>query len=177
LRFLPAPNDKGAVMLKYAVFLAGLLSATAARADWLDRAWQEDVVNETGGPAVTLSADGVILVLPDSALNEAHAAGVSTRDAVRLFIERHGQHCSDIIDLDEPQRNLKVQLFVSRPVALEDASERVQGEVLNALKEAKQRKFPRVKSLFVTADEHTDLVIDYVPTRRATCVQPGAKVS
>jgi hypothetical protein len=164
-------------MLKYAMFLAALLSATAVRADWLGRAWQDGVVNLTGNPAVTLSAAGVTLVFPATALDEAHAAGVSTRDAVRLAIERYGQHCSDVLDLDGPHRNLQVRLFLSRPAAIEKAPEHTQGEVLDALNATKQTKLPDDKSLFVTDDEHTDLVIDYVPTRHATCVQPGAEVS
>lgn len=124
-------------------------------------------MNETGSPAVTLRADGVILALPEFTLDKAHAAGVSKQDAVRLLIERFNQHCSDIIDLNEPRSNLKVRLFLSRPVAFEDAAERVRDAVIRGLEAAKQTKLRRIRSLFVVDDEHTEFVIDNVPTWRA----------
>jgi hypothetical protein len=158
-------------------FAAALLVAAPARADWLERAWRDDVVAETGTPAITLSAGGILLVLPEAALQEAHAAGVTTADAARLFVQRYGQHCSDILDLDRPHQHVKLRLFLLRPVALEDAPERVQGEILDTLKTAKTKPLPRVRNLYVTADDSTELFIDYVPARKASCVQPGDEVS
>lgn len=168
-------------MLRPATYLAylaaALLAAAPANADWLERAFSGEVVAETGHPAITLGAAGILLVLPEATLQEAHAAGVNTPDAVRLFVQRYGQHCSDVLDLDRSHRHVKVLLFVLRPVALEEASERVQGEILDALKTAKTKPLPRVDSLFVAADEATELFVDYVPERKASCVQPGDEVS
>jgi len=153
-----------------------MLVAVPARADWLDRAVGDDVT-ETGGPAVTLGADGVLLVLPLATLEKAHRAGVTTADVVTQLVQRYGPSCSDILDLNRPHRHVKVQLFLSRPMALEDAPERVQGEILDALKTAKTRPLPRVDNLFVTADDATELFIDYVPARQVKCVEPGAENS
>lgn len=165
-------------MLKAALWTAAaLLAATPARADWLERAWDDDAVDRTGAPAITLSASGVLLVLPEATLAEARAAGIGTQQAVELFLRRYGQHCSDILDLDRAHRGVKVELFTSRPVPLEDASEAVQGEVLDALKSAKKsakaKRLPHVESLFVVADVPQHLVIDYLPERKASCVRPG----
>src|SRR5690348_4124683 len=102
-----------------------VLAAPAAHAaDWLDKAWSDEAVNKAGAPAITLGASAVLLVLPAQTLAEAHAQGVSTPDAVRLFLGRYGQHCSASLDLDRPHPNLRVQLFLQKPVALEDADER-----------------------------------------------------
>lgn len=118
------------------------------RSDWLEDAWSPETVNATGGPAVTLEADGsVIVVLPVATLRAARRAGLSTKDAVTRFLERWGQHCSDVLDLDQPHAGLHVALSLARPTSL--------------------------RGLFVTDDEEDQLVIDYVPTRRAVCVTPG----
>jgi hypothetical protein len=167
-------------MLRLAASLAGfaaaMLVAASAHADWLDSAFDDDVA-ATGGPAITLNAAGILLVLPEATLQKAHTAGVTTADAVKTFVQRYGQHCSDVLDLDLPHRHVKVQLFLSKPVTLEDASEGVQAEVLDTLRTAKTKPLPRVDGLFVTADEPTEFFFDYVPARRASCVQPGAEVS
>lgn len=119
-----------------------------ARRSWLEDAWSPATVNATGGPAVTLEADGsVILVLPVATLRAARKAGLSTKDAVTRFLERWGQHCSDVLDLDQPHAGLHVALSLARPTPL--------------------------PGLFVTDDEEDDLTVDYVPTRRAVCVTPG----
>lgn len=106
---------------------------------------------------------------------------MSTPDAVRLFLGRYGQHCSANLDLDRPHPNLRVQLFVQKPVALEDAGERLQGEVLDALKAAKSKnkskKLPKIDQLFAVTDAPDEVVIDYVPQRQARCVRPGDAVS
>ncbi len=153
-----------------------MLVAAPAQADWLENAFGDDVAG-TGGPAITLDGTGILLVLPEATLRQAHTAGVTTADAVKLLVQRYGQHCSDVLDLDGPHRHVKVQLFLSKPVALEDAPEPVQGEILDALKTAKTKPLPRVDGLFVTADEPTEFFIDYVPARRASCVEPGAEIS
>jgi hypothetical protein len=160
------------------VVAALLLAAAPARADWLERAWDEQAIAETGAPAITLGLDGIRVVLPEATLAAAHAAGVSTAEAVQLFVQRYGHHCSDVLDLDHAHRGLRVQVSLLKPVALEDASERVQGEVLATLKaNSKQKRFPRVEQLFVTADESEEVTIDYVPERQAHCVPDRAEVS
>src|SRR5690349_3048989 len=155
-----------------------VLAAPAAHAaDWLDKAWSDEAVNKAGAPAITLGASAVLLVLPAQTLAEAHAQGVSTPDAVRLFLGRYGQHCSASLDLDRPHPNLRVQLFLQKPVALEDADERLQGEILDALKTAKTKKLPKVEQLFAVTGAPDEVVIDYVPQRQAHCVRPADAVS
>jgi hypothetical protein len=168
------PMLRRATSLAYVA--ATILIAAPAQADWLESAFGDDVA-ATGGPAITLDGSGILLVLPEATLQKAHRAGVTTADAVKLLVQRYGQHCSDVLDLDGPHRHVKVQLFLSKPVALEDAPERVQGEILDTLKTAKRKPLPRVDSLFVTADDPTELFIDYVPEHRASCVEPGAEIS
>lgn len=117
----------------------------ARAADWLEEAWSDETVAETGGPAVTLEADGsAIVVLPVETLAAARKAGLSTKQTVTLFLERWGQHCSDVIDLDQPHAGLKVLLSLSRATEL--------------------------RGLFVTDDEEVPLSIDYMPARRARCI-------
>lgn len=123
-----------------------LLAVAPARADWLEDAWSPATVGETGGPAVTLGNGGVILVLPAVTLEAAHRSGLSTAAAVTAFIERWGQHCSNVIDLDLPAR-LRVRLSLERRV--------------------------RGTGWVITDDREMAFVIDYVPQRRAVCVQPG----
>lgn len=168
-------------LIRY-LFAALLLAAPAAHAaNWLDDAWSDEAVDKAGAPSITLGGSAVLLVLPAATLAEAHAQGVSTPDAVRLFLGRYGQHCSAALDLDRPHPNLHVQLFLQKPVALEDAGERVQSEILDALKSAKAtnktKKLPKVDQLFAVTDAPDEVVIDYVPQRQARCVRPGDAVS
>lgn len=162
-------------MIGYAAFSLTLLAAAPAYANWLDDAWSDRTVDRTGSPAITLGSDGVVLVMPAATLAAARAEGVGTQAAVTLFIERYGQHCSDVIDLDRKQ-TLHVQLFLSNPVDLNDASEGIQDEVGDALTKVSDRRAkrpPHVQSVFVVAPEHVNFTIDYVPERKASCVTPG----
>jgi len=102
---------------------------------------------------------------------------VAPAEAARLLVQRYGQRCSDVLDLDRPRAHLRVQVFLQRPVALEDASERVQGEILGVLKTAKTKPLPRVARLFAVTDAPAEIFIDYVPQRHARCVIPGDAVS
>jgi hypothetical protein len=132
--------------------IIGAIGARAepARQAWLEDAWSDETVDETGGPAVTLEAGGeVIVVLPAKTLAAARRAGLSTKAAVTRFIERWGQHCSDVLDLDQPHAGLRVVLSLSRAT--------------------------RLPGLFVSDDEEVPLVIDYVPMRRVSCAAPGAE--
>jgi hypothetical protein len=162
----------------FALCLAAVMPiASPAAAGWLEHAASDEMIDANGMLAVTLGDAGVLLVVPEAVVQEAQAAGVGLAEAARLLVQRYGQHCSDVLDLDRPHARLRVQVFLQRPTALEDASERVQGEILDALKTAKTKPLPRVDSLFVTAEERSDIFIDYVPDRKAHCVQFGDEVS
>ena len=121
-----------------ALALALLLAPAPAQAAWLD---------DGGGAAITLSADGVLLVLPEPTLLAARHAGLSTRQAVAAFLERWAQHCSDILDMDQPHAGLRVELSLARLVP--------------------------GPGWLITDDEGEALTIDYVPQHRALCVTPG----
>ncbi|HEX9489831.1 MAG TPA: hypothetical protein VF930_06070 [Stellaceae bacterium] len=164
-------------LAKYLFVAAAFFAAPAHAADWLEQAWSAESVARTGTPAITLGASAVLLVLPAATLAAAHAAGVSTPEAVRLFVGRYGQRCSAGLDLDRPHPHLRVQLLLQTPVALEDAGERVQGEILDALESAKTKPLPRVERLFAVTDAPAEVFIDYVPQRHARCVRPGDAVS
>ncbi|MDE2103799.1 MAG: hypothetical protein KGL39_41560 [Patescibacteria group bacterium] len=120
-----------------------LLPALPARADWLADAWSPDTVVRTGGPAITLSDTGGIVVLPAAALAAARRAGLTAKQALTAFLERYIQHCSDLLDADQPHAGLVVALSLTRATTL--------------------------SGLFVTDDEEQTFRIDYVPARRAVC--------
>ena len=121
-----------------AALALALLLAPPAQASWLD---------DGAGAAITLSPDGVLLVLPEPTLLAARHAGLSTRQAVTEFLERWIQHCSDIADMDQPHAGLRVELSLARLV-------------------------PGTGWL-IADDEGETLTVDYVPARRAVCVTPG----
>jgi hypothetical protein len=161
-----------------AVCLAAVIAIVSpATAGWLENAASDDMIDANGMLAVTLGDAGVLLVVPEAVIREAQAAGIGTPEAVRLLVQRYGQRCSDVLDLDRPHAHLRVQVFLQRPVALEDAAERVQGEILDALKRAKTKPLPHVQNLFVTAEEGSELFIDHVPGRKGQCVRLGDEVS
>jgi hypothetical protein len=158
-------------------FAAAVVIALPARAGWLEHAASDEMIDAAGMLAVTLSDEGVLLEVPEAVMQEAQTAGVGMAEAARLLVQRHGQRCSDILDLNRPHAHLRVQVFLQRPVALEDAGELVQGEILDALKTAKTKRLPHVNNLFVVAREGAEVFIDYVPGPKAQCVQPGVEVS
>ena len=119
------------------IALALALLPLPAQASWLD---------DGAGAAITLSADGVLLVLPEPTLLAARHAGLSTRQAVTEFLERWIQHCSDIADMDQPHAGLRVELSLARETP---------------------------GGWLMTDDESEALTVDYVPARRAVCVTPG----
>lgn len=159
--------------VKYAALL--MLIATPAHADWLERAWDAKAVSENRAPAITLGLGGVLLVVDQTTLDDAHAAGLSTPDAVSKLLERYGQHCSDVIDLDRPHRHLRVKLYIAKRVPLREAPARTRSEVRQAAR-SKGAKAPP-DSLSVTAEHYSELFIDYEPSRNAVCILPGAEVS
>ena len=83
-----------------------------AEADWLDDAWGEKSSARHGSPSITIGAAGEVSVaLPRSVLQEAHAVGATTEAALRAFLGRYGpRFCSHLMDLNVPQKNLKVAL-------------------------------------------------------------------
>jgi hypothetical protein len=151
--------------------------AAPARAGWLERAASDDMIDANGMLAVTLSDAGVLLVVPEAVMQEAQAAGVAMPEAARQLVQRYGQRCSDVLDLDRPHAHLRVQVFLQRPLALEDASDRVQNEILDTLKTAKTKPLPRVNNLFVTSEAGSEIFIDHIPGRKGQCVQRGDEVS
>jgi hypothetical protein len=154
---------------------AATLIGGPAHASWLDSAWDAQAVEANLAPAITLGAAGVLLVLPQETLDAAHAAGLSISDAVKQLVERYGQHCSDVIDLDQPHQHLRVQLFIAKRVAVAAAPASVQGEVRDALKS--RQSAPPPETLAVTPEESSELFIDYVPARTAHCSTPGGTIS
>jgi hypothetical protein len=164
-------------MIGIARYAAGLiLISTPAYADWVDRAWDAHAVEENRSPAITLGSTGVLLVLPEETLDEAHQAGLSTPQAAEKLLERYGQHCSSIIDLDRPHPHLKVQLFLARRVGFKNAPPEVRDEIGEALtSDSPTAQAPDLLS--VTSDKSSDFFIDYVPSRTARCVSPGDTVS
>lgn len=129
----------------------------AHAATWLDEAWSDETVAQTGGPAVTLNQDGVILVLPVATLKAAIASGLSVKDAVRVFLERYAQPCSDVLNMNEPHKGLSVALSLARPA-------NVDGIEIGGI------QIPG--TLFVTDDEEEHFVIDYAPEKKVHCVVP-----
>jgi hypothetical protein len=158
---------------KYAALL--MLIATPAHADWLDRAWDGNAVAENRAPAITLGVGGVLLVLDQTTLDDAHAAGLSTHDAVRQVLQRYGQHCSDVIDLNRPHRHLRVRLYIARRVPFRKAPANTRSEVGQAMKSTGAKAPP--DTLSVTSEHYSELFIDYRPSRNAECILPGAEVS
>jgi len=148
---------------------AAMLIAGPAHADWLDRAWDAQAVEASLAPAITLGAAGVLLVLPQETLDAAHAEELSTRDAVQQLMERYGQHCSTVIDLDQPHQHLRVQLFIEKRVAFPAAPESVQGEVRDA--QTSRQSAPPPDTLAVTPEQSSELF------RTAHCVAPGDTIS
>src|SRR5260221_12914013 len=147
-------------LAKYLFVAAAFFAAPRYAADWLEWAWSAKSVARTATPAITLGAPAGVLVLPAATLAAAHAAGVSTPEAVRLFVGRYGQRCSAGLDLDRPHPHLRVQLLLQTPGALEDAGERVQGEMLDALESTKTKPLPRGQRLFAGTDAPAEVFID-----------------
>ena len=127
-----------------------------------------------GTPAITFHADSVYVVFPIATLLQAHVEGITTEDAVRAFLERYGQRCSNLIDLNAPHSSLRVRLSLQSPADLGDIDQ--EDEVLFSFRSVylKEKLDPDVPSLFTVSPDHLDLTINYVPTRQVHCVSPGA---
>ncbi len=144
-----------------------------AQADWLDDAWSEEWVRMNGNPAVSMSGDAVHVVLPATSLHQAYEEGFTTEQALQDFLERHGQRCSHLIDLNVPHPNLKVTLSFEGRAPFESVPER--DEVLTTLKRAylRYRADDSIPLLFTVSPVEFEYSINYVPTHQVRCVAPG----
>jgi hypothetical protein len=165
----------------FAVLALTLLLPTLpapAHADWLAGAWPADASGRHGSPAITLNQSGAVaLVLPDSVLTEAQAAGLSTEGAVSAFLGRYAPSmCSDLVDLTVPHAKLKVDLLIQRPVALSDMDDATQNDAAAALNHAlassAKRLVPHIEGAFVVDRQRLNLSIDYAPDHRVRCIEP-----
>jgi hypothetical protein len=145
-----------------------------AGADWLADAWSGD---QNGTPAINFNTTGpVTVVLPEGVLAQARATGLSIEGAVSAFLGRYAPPmCSTLIDMNVPHSNLKVDLLVEHPVALNDADaathEDAAAALNHALKSQPTGSVPRIARAFVVDREPLSLSIDYVPDHKAHCVE------
>jgi hypothetical protein len=122
-----------------------LMLAAPAHADWLGDIWRTN----DGLPAIVLNNDGVSVTMPQHAMNQARAAGLSVEQMVGAFLGRYGSRmCSEMADMNAA-RQLTVHL-------------RVMNEV--------PPPFPG--RAFVVDPDDIDVVIDYRPEQRTVCVDP-----
>jgi hypothetical protein len=162
-------------------FWLALLSVIAvhpASADWLASAWPENAVPKNGNPAITFNAAGAVtLVLPEAVLGEAHATGLSTEQAVSAFLGRYAPRtCSSLLDMTVPHTNLRVDLLIERPIALDAVDEATQEEAAttlnHALKSVTRGSVPHIDRVFIVDQKPVSLSIDYVPDRKVHCAEP-----
>jgi hypothetical protein len=112
----PAHGQTGGIMnLRTSVAMVAVVSFAGigvAEADWLGDAWSGESSTRHGSPSITIGAAGEVSVaLPGAVLQEAHAAGATTEGALRAFLGKYGPRlCSQLLDLNIPQKNLKVEL-------------------------------------------------------------------
>jgi len=155
-----------------AAALAVLLASGPVRADWLADAWSDQSVRRNGSPAITIGRNSIHVVLPEHTLRQAHAEGMTTERAVGDFLEKYGQRCSGLLDLNARHAALKVKLSLQTRSSFDDIPD---GDAVLAemkaefLKRYSDRGSP---VLFTVAPDHVELTIDYVPTRQVRCVAP-----
>ncbi|MBV9754330.1 MAG: hypothetical protein JO188_17560 [Hyphomicrobiales bacterium] len=141
----------------HAAFLAALMalvSSNAIGANDLDIAWGTNSSSADGNPSITIGPNRkLMVVLPKPVLQGAESAGFSTQATVQSFLQKYGPRlCSQILDLNAPQKDLKIEL-----------------RILD--RESKESR------LLVVSPEHEDFVLDYIPTNRVHCVAPSENVS
>jgi hypothetical protein len=162
-------------------FWLALLSVIAihpASADWLTSAWPQNALPKNGSPAITFHATGgVTLVLPEAVLGEAHAAGLSTERAVRAFLGRYAPRtCSSVLDMTVPHTDLRVDLLIERPVALDALDETTQEEAAttlnHTLKNQMRGSVPRIERASIVDQKPLSLSIDYAPGQQVHCAEP-----
>jgi hypothetical protein len=158
-------------------FWLALLAVSAvnpAGADWLADAWSS---REHGTPAINFNATGAVtVILPEEVLAQARATGLSTEGAVSAFLGRYAPSmCSTLIDMNVPHANLKVDLLIEHPVALNDADAATQEEAAaalnHALKSQETGSVPHIARAFIVDRKPFSLSIDYAPDHKAHCVE------
>ena len=123
-----------------------LVLATPAHADWLGDIWH----TADGLPAIVLNGEGVSVTMPQQAMKQARAAGLSVEQAVGAFLGRYASHmCSEMVDMNAA-RQLTVHLRVMNEVRL-----------------------PFRGRAFVVDPDDIDVVIDYKPEHQTICVDPS----
>lgn len=128
------------------VFLLVLAAPASAYADWLGDIWK----TTDGLPAIVLNGEGVSVTMPQHAMNQARAAGLSVEQTVGAFLGRYGSRmCSEMADMNAA-RQLTVHL-------------RVMNEV----------QAPFRGRAFVVDPDDIDVVIDYQPEHQTVCVDPS----
>jgi hypothetical protein len=158
--------------------LLSAIAITPANADWLANAWPEDAIPKNGNPAITFSATGTItLVLPQALLGEAHAAGLSVERAVGAFLGRYApKTCSNLLDMTVPHTNLRVDLLIERPVALNgidgSAQEDAAAALNHALRNMARGPVPHIDRAFIVDQKPLSHAIDYIPEQSVHCAEP-----
>jgi hypothetical protein len=156
------------------IALFTLAGTGMARADWLDGAWSEESARTNGNPAVSISADTVHVVLPAASLRQAYEEGFTTAQALQEFLDRHGQRCSQLLDLNVPHPDLNVALSLQGPASFEDIPD---GDaVLTALQHAGPgyQTDDGIALLFAVSPVKFEYRLNYTPTRHVRCVAPAA---
>ena len=168
--------------------VAVFLGAHGARADWLGDAWSDASVAKHGNPSITVRSDGLAVSLPSATLEQAHAEGLTTKDALVAFLGRYSPQCSRVLDLNGPQSNLKVALSLQDEVPFGDLAATSQDQILATLQDELAEQphdtgkgarpaIPHIAQVFVVSEQHVDFVIDYAPVNRVHCVEMPAETS
>jgi hypothetical protein len=149
-----------------------LVGTGAAASDWLDDAWSDESVRINGNPAISIQSDSISVVLPTATLAAAYEEGVSTENIVRSFLDRYGQRCSDLIELNITHPNIRVELSLQSPTRFEGIP--AKDEVLTTLKNVyiNHRAGNDIPLLFTISPVKYEYWFDYVPTRQVHCIKP-----
>jgi hypothetical protein len=165
-------------MRSFWLVLLSAIAVTPANADWLANAWPQDAFPKNGNPAITFNATGTVtLVLPEAVLGEAQAAGLSIEHAVSAFLGRYApKTCSNLLDMTVPHTNLRVDLLIERPVALDDLDGTTQDHAAaalnHALKNLAMGPVPHIDRAFIVDQNPLNLAIDYLPEQGVHCAEP-----
>jgi hypothetical protein len=175
--------------LMLTIILVALAGIELARADWLDDAWGDRSPALHGNPAITVHPDGVSVVLPAAALDEAVSQrGMTRRDALRAFLDRYGPQCSSVLDLNTAHPNLAVELQIQGATSLHELPAESVDEMSAAMEtidippskdtdKDRRGQIPRIDQVFTTSPDRFDFSIDYVPDKIAHCISSQDPVS
>jgi hypothetical protein len=131
--------------VRYLTMLAAaLFFPTAAHAGWLEDSWSDETTSRIGTPAITVHGDGTVAVVLQCEILSLN--GVESAVAAESFLEHYGpKQCSDLLVLIVAHQSLRIEVYLETSDG--EQSTTVQGEPLS-------------------------LTIDYVPSRRISCVYP-----